>query len=127
MLGDHAATHHVDKSRQEHQGDGEHPNQGAVHLGPHDLPGQSLQRGGEELGWGWGVEREGGRDGIAFSKDSTNGPGSVVDLPVSLPSMTPGAFLVALPACKSPALNCCNTASRSTAGQILQLTRSRTM
>ena len=53
------ATHHVDKSRQEHEGDGEHPHQSAVHLGPHDLPGEGLQRGRKELSQG---QREGERE-----------------------------------------------------------------
>lgn len=51
-------TYHVDESRQEHQGDGEHPDQGAVGLGAHDLPREALERGREELPQG---NREGGR------------------------------------------------------------------
>lgn len=88
-----AATHHVDKRCQEHQGDGEHPNQGAVHLGPHDLPGEGLQRGREEL-WGGGM-----RDRTEFSRHSTNchrtsPPSAIVSLqhqdnPRTLPESPP--------------------------------------
>lgn len=49
-LRGYGETHHVDESREEHQGDGEHPDQGAVLLGSHYLPGECLQGSGEELG-----------------------------------------------------------------------------
>lgn len=48
-LRGYGETYHVDKSREEHQGDGEHPNQGAVLLRSHYLSGECLQGSGEEL------------------------------------------------------------------------------
>lgn len=95
------ATYHVDKSRHEHQGDGEHSDQGAVHLGPHNLPGEGLQRGREELHQGKRRERETGQSSVRTRQTAIEELGDPSSpLPLSLAGKTQRAFLNTLLVCK---------------------------
>lgn len=95
------ATYHVDKSRQEHQGDGEHSDQGAVSLGPHDLPGKGLQWGREELNQGKRRERETEQSSVRTLQTAIEELGEP-SLPSTFVSCqhNPRSFLNALLVCK---------------------------